>query len=744
MAGKGTEVAGMYVAIGFDFDEFTKDMKKAARDVKAQQDQLSTDMKRSKIAFAIDTSNKNWAEDMFGKTSLGKIDEASRKITTLTKEIALQQQKVNVSRVAWNQIYNAKGATNTDTVRAEKSYLNQQMALASLKTEMNAVNGDRMAAAFSMIKTGGMVATGAVLALSAAFAQLASMAAQWGEAIHSVMLETGMTEKASAEFLGQMQVVGISSDDAAMALARMAKSVNAAAKAQDEAADSGKVSDDVFTKFGISVRDNTGAFLPYETILQNVRDAHNSLSSGVEKTAMEMEIFGRSGYRMNAMLSQTKEQVAEIKQLMKDLGLTDINSEQLVEYEHQINKAHMALTSMASSLTEGSIPAVTEMIGQLVEMAKWLNANKEGISGVIEATGKFLSSIEVLILPLKKIVEFLKAWTEYHQAIANLQKSNQALIDVRAGKTFVPPSPVDESTKPSPTASAANAKVAKDRIDAGLDLQNKILELNNYTLRAKLNDIDREKLAWINKTHDEVSATKWAEAARAKAFEESQEKIDAGLKGYENSLKSVQSAREGVGSAFQGAFGSAISEVKENLKDSTKGLNAYDAVRKMKDDFELQKKATRAVAYEAGYSGEDIEKGMFDPITAQAQVSKAFEALAQAMAKADQDKIAYLKTIAQNTMPGQGGGTDPAKGPRAEGTVGIFTPQDAATIAKIIANAQAEFARSETVNISTTVNVNGMDAQSAQQLGEVAAQKIIPAVQQAVTTAQTQYGGGSK
>ena len=43
-----------------------------------------------------------------------------------------------------------------------------------------------------------------------------------------------------------------------------------------------------------------------------------------------------------------------------------------------------------------------------------------------------------------------------------------------------------------------------------------------------------------------------------------------------------------------------------------------------------------------------------------------------------------------------------------------------------------------------SVNVNGMDAQSAQQLGEIAAQQIIPQVQSAIGSAATQYGVTNK
>ena len=47
--------------------------------------------------------------------------------------------------------------------------------------------------------------------------------------------------------------------------------------------------------------------------------------------------------------------------------------------------------------------------------------------------------------------------------------------------------------------------------------------------------------------------------------------------------------------------------------------------------------------------------------------------------------------------------------------------------------------QNQTINVPVTVNVNGMDATSAHQLGEIAAGEIIPRVEAAINGAATQY-----
>ncbi len=187
------------------------------------------------------------------------------------------------------------------------------------------------------------------------------------------------------------------------------------------------------------------------------------------------------------------------------------------------------------------------------------------------------------------------------------------------------------------------------------DLQTSILQLQGFTLQATLNGIEKEKKAWIEKGVNKVAAEQWAAAAITKANKDAADKI-------KTAYEQVKSSRESVASTFQGSFGSAIDEVMQNIKNN-RSENAYEAVEKMRKEFEIRQQASRAVASAAGFS--DAEK--FDPVSPWQSVNKSIEAAAKA-------QIEYLKIIAQNTARPPQSPAGSIQNPKDPGKANSFPP----------------------------------------------------------------------
>ena len=779
------------VEIMLDKDQFDKDWKAAQREVADTQKKLSMEMQRNRVKFEVDGIDKGWADKLFGGTVIGKVSQARKEMAFLNEQMGMQKTKTDVARNAWQSMLTVKGQLSAATQSAEKAYLREQMALANIRKEMNGTASASSVMAGAVKNTAAAVAA-AVGAMAVSYAVAIKSAAAWGQAVNDIADETGMADAEAAKLLGTMNIVGLSAEDASGSLAKMAKTVATAKAAQDAANRAGRESEDVFTKYGIAITDTGGNLLSYSDILANITTVHRSMRDGMEKTAMEMEIFGRSGYKLNDLLNMTGERSAEIEAKLGKLGLTvGFNSQKFEDFNIQLNESKLALQSIANTITGDDVPAVSAFVGKLTDLAIWIRENKAAIDEMRGFGGAILDVIKPFDKQVDFIIGKLKSLVEARSKTLGMQDFVEPGMPTEAD-VATQNKILDDARKKNNEAVLAKLKSDKDVKQSSQELQTAVLEMQGYTLAASLDRIEKERQAWAKKTQDEVASTQWAEAAKQKAYEESQARM--------------QSALNGIRSAFQGAYGTAISKVEDAIRtgSSSSWRAAEDAIRQMKEDLRIKTEASRAVARAAGYDEESIQSGAYDPMSASEAMQQAFKGFNEAVKSGSESVRKEIELLRQDLKSGGTGGSKSGGGqstggrrPGANNSDDIFSPsysdqmnaeamskvnreqaelqqlihqnmkagntvqfypKSQEDLARINATAKESLRRdneewdrksraeaakywpqAQTVNVPVTVNVNGMDAQSAQQLGEIAAQQMIPAVQSAIGSAATQY-----
>lgn len=522
---KGTKGGSVYVDITLDKDQFDKDFKAAQREISAVQKQLSLEMERNKVKFAVEGMDKDWADKLFGSTVIGKIRTAKKETEFLNQQIGFQKNKTDIASASWKALITSKGAMSGAAVTAEKAFLREQMALVALNKQLDGTTS-ASAVMGGVMKSAATTAAAAVVALAAAYATAAKAAVSWGQAVNDIVDETGMADQSAARLLGTMNIVGISGEEAAGAIAKLAKNINTASTAQAVAAKNGKDSDDVFTKYGIAIKGADGQLLTHEQILANIQEVHRGMQDGLQKTSMEMELFGKSGYKMNDFLNLSKNQMDEYTQKLDKMGLAISDSAKYEDFNKQLNEMKLALVGIAVTITGDDIPAITALIGKMTEFASWIKENKDGLDDFKETLmtlGSWMSKpftigMEITVAALKKYVESVDAAAK---ASKNPLAGDSTLDDISAAAKMA-----EANIKKQTDAARAKAAAEKDLIFAQRDLNDAILTLQGKTLEVQLLNIARERDAWIKKTKDEVAATKWAEAAKTKAF---QDAMDARL-----------------------------------------------------------------------------------------------------------------------------------------------------------------------------------------------------------------------
>ena len=663
-----TKGGSVYVELLLDKEQFDKDFKAAGREVAAVQKQLSLEMQRNKVKFAVDGMDQGWADKLFGGTVIGKIRQARQETQFLNTQIGFQKNKVDIAKGAWDAIISSKGALSGAATNAEKAFLREQMALVGLKKDLE---GTTSASSImtTTTKNAAMAAAAAVAALAAAYATATKAAVEWGQAVNDIVDETGMADQEAARLLGTMNIVGVTAGEAAGALAKMAKSVDAAAKAQQAAARAGKDSEDVFSKFGIAITDSSGQLLTYSEIMTNIQAVHGKMQDGLQKTALEMAIFGKAGYKMNDFLNLSKEQMAEYTNKIDKMGLSIKDSQKYEDFNKQLNEMSLALKGMAVTITGDSVPAIAQFIGKLTELSAWMKDNKDVLD---ELRGVAASGFEIMAYPFIKSLELAGEAIKKYAALRKKELAdkkplagNSTLDDVAAAAKLA-----EKNAQKAADAAREKAALDKELALAQRELYEATLMLQGNTLAVTLQNIAKEKDAWIKKTQDEVAATKWAEAAKTKAF---QDAVDARL-------------------------GEEVRAAKEAIKN---GTSVGEAIRKASEARIADEKAT----YEARIAVRDYY-GIRMPGDTQTKLN---------IDELNHSITSFKETIQSFSLP---------------------TDQNGRTVFDQYQPTPAEKLNirpgDTTVNVPVTVNVNGMDAYSAEQLGQIAAQKILPEVKAAI------------
>lgn len=214
------------------------------------------------------------------------------------------------------------------------------------------------------------IATGA--GIGGAIAKIAKNTRDWALAVNDIEDATGMSGESASRLLYVGKAVNLTSEEISMAVVRMAKSASAAEQQMKQLAAQGKVSTDVFSRYGIQILDVNGKMLSAEQIFKNILEVHRRLPNGIEKTNMELEIFGRSGAKLNDLLNISSQEFDRLIKNAERVGLV-ISSETSQAWEDLRNKTNeltLAFEGAQVRLGNQLLPTIIDTV--------------DGISGLIQ------------------------------------------------------------------------------------------------------------------------------------------------------------------------------------------------------------------------------------------------------------------------------------------------------------------------------------------------------------------------
>lgn len=276
------------------------------------------------------------------------------------------------------------GSFETDTKRAEK--------------RLKALKDQATSAAMGIVAAGAAAATG--------LAYLVKGAIDEADELSKAATSLGLSTEALGAFRWAADLSGVSADELTSAFARLNKAAVAAAEGS-------KAQAETFARLGVSLTDTSGAMRDTESLMLDLFDAFAQLEEGPQKTALAMEIFGKSGAKLIPLLNAGRDGMAEMRAEAERLGLLiDGETAQATErFNDNLTRLTAAGKGLTNQIMIGAIPALEELSQEL--------QNPETLAAAQSMAAGIVSAFNGIVVAIRETVNFAKWMGESFAAVTN-------------------------------------------------------------------------------------------------------------------------------------------------------------------------------------------------------------------------------------------------------------------------------------------------------------------------------------
>lgn len=259
-----------------------------------------------------------------------------------------------------------------------------------------------------------LMAIGAGVGVVGIGAKLAKEAIQWDVAVKKLSGITGATAKETSELLAVANYMGIAMEDSVGAFAKFSKNVGAAKEKMEVARAEGKLGTDIFSKLGYTLEDIKGKNTV--EVFKMIQERLRGMKDGAEKTRVEMELFGRTGYQMHAMLNMSAEQMDKVAERAKAMGLIidDETAAKSAKLNRELKDLENTGKRLAVSIGHELVPVFNDYAKGVLDVAKEFESmtaeQKEAIGGIVKF-GAEAGAVIVVMRSLTSALGFMRLAT---------------------------------------------------------------------------------------------------------------------------------------------------------------------------------------------------------------------------------------------------------------------------------------------------------------------------------------------
>jgi len=328
-------------------------------------------------------------------------------------------------------------------------------------------------------------------------------------------------------------------------------------KAIYETAQGSKAQEEAFKAIGVSVFDASGNLKSSNDLFLESADGLSKMRDGAQKTALAMELFGKSGASLIPLLNGGADGVNKFTEAATKAGIVISGETALSAERFNDNMTVLAFTTqgMINKFTEGLLPT-------LVKISESIDTSSialDGFKSFAEGVGKTIEGLVAGVINVVQVDRILQAalkgnWDEVIERYDKLAEANKKTFDS-----------ITSSTSKASEAIAQKAKSLRDATESTntfnqFQKEGESLTTSLMTAQEKYNaEIERYNLLKDN--------TVITEETYARAVSKSNAELE---KANEKSQKLVGWAKN-VGDAFSSSFEGAIVDGMR-FSDVLKGL----------------------------------------------------------------------------------------------------------------------------------------------------------------------------
>lgn len=417
-----------------------------------------------------------------------------------------------------------------------------------------------------------LMAIGAGVGVVGIGAKLAKEAIQWDVAVKKLSGITGATAKETSELLAVANYMGIAMEDSAGAFAKFSKNVGVAKEKMEVARAEGKLGTDIFSKLGYTLEDIKGKNTV--EVFKMIQERLRGMKDGAEKTRVEMELFGRTGYQMHAMLNMSAEQMDKVAERAKAMGLIidDETAAKSAKLNRELKDLENTGKRLAVSIGHELVPVFNDYAKGVLDVAKEFESmtaeQKEAIGGIVKF-GAEAGAVIVVMRSLTSALGFMRLATlaaagPWVTLATVIGLAGKALLDFR----------YNEKTSGSYMGVDVDGKRIHKNTNSTTGMSDKFRE--SHDTRYWIEDS-----AWLGLVKNDRLATK-EEGAR----------IDAALKQKEEA------------DAAKAKLDEELAKAKEDLANG--GLTNTEAINKANEEAAKAAKAQEQAAKKAQQAAEKL------------------------------------------------------------------------------------------------------------------------------------------
>lgn len=460
-------------------------------------------------------------------------------------------------------------------VRLEAETAKYQAELEKAKRQLGGFESGMNAS----IKRIGTAVGAATVAAAAGFAAMIKNSLDTADNMSKLAQATGLSTEAISQLQYAADLSGV--EDLGGRLVKFNKTIAEAAQGSKEQADAFKV-------MGVNLRDVDGNLKSTEQLLLETADAFAEHADGAGKTALALDLFGKSGAAiiplMNGGAAAIREAMAEADAL--GLTLDQYTGKSAEAFNDNITRLQKALQGLANKAAERLAPALQVMSDKVINVVKNSDALKTAMTGleiIFKTTVSGLAILAEAFAYVGRVVgataaaivlaaqgEFRAAWTaiqdgarEAHESAGQL---GQTLFELwNETETFsAKAEEAGQKAPPAFEAVAASAEKASTKV-VQLDDHAKQLIATEERLRG-----EGERLTESLRTPNEVWAAQVALIDRL---------YNGGYVDAETRTRALSRANEDLYKALDANEGQAVETF------SKMSAFAEEAARNMQDAF---------------------------------------------------------------------------------------------------------------------------------------------------------------